>query len=355
MFVVFVGSLITTWLWIDALRGRGEAPAWFIGAVALWLWFTVLFANFAEAIAEGRSKAQANALRGDAPEGLGEAPARTEVTAAAFYTQAGRRTAQGQRRPRRSRRPHALRRRGHRRRGLGRRIGDHRRIRAGDPRIGRRLRFGDRRHAGAVRLDRRALHRRSRRDVRRPHDRDGRKREASQDAERNRARDLPRRADAGLPARDRHAAAVLDLQRRGARRRAAGDDHRADRAARLPDPDDDRRTAVGHRRGRHEPDAGRQRARDVGPRGGGCGRRRRAPARQDRHDHAGQSPGERVPAGPRGSTAGARRRRAARVARRRDAGGTQHRRPREDRVRLPRAPASPSCTRRSSPSPRRRA
>ncbi len=64
MFVVFVGSLITTWLWVDALRGHGEAPAWFIGAVALWLWFTVLFANFAEAIAEGRSKAQANALRG---------------------------------------------------------------------------------------------------------------------------------------------------------------------------------------------------------------------------------------------------------------------------------------------------
>ncbi|HYR00412.1 MAG TPA: potassium-transporting ATPase subunit KdpB [Casimicrobiaceae bacterium] len=63
MFIVFVGSLITTWLWIDALRGQGEAPAWFIGTVALWLWFTVLFANFAEALAEGRSKAQATALR----------------------------------------------------------------------------------------------------------------------------------------------------------------------------------------------------------------------------------------------------------------------------------------------------
>ena len=64
MFVVFVGSLLTTWLWIDALRGHGEAPAWFIGAVAIWLWFTVLFANLAEALAEGRSKAQASALRG---------------------------------------------------------------------------------------------------------------------------------------------------------------------------------------------------------------------------------------------------------------------------------------------------
>ena len=64
MFVVFVGSVLTTWLWIDALRGHAEAPAWFIRLVALWLWFTVLFANFAEALAEGRSKAQASALRG---------------------------------------------------------------------------------------------------------------------------------------------------------------------------------------------------------------------------------------------------------------------------------------------------
>jgi potassium-transporting ATPase ATP-binding subunit len=63
MFVVEVGSLLTTFLWIQALAGRGEAPAWFIGAVAIWLWFTVLFANFSEALAEGRGKAQAEALR----------------------------------------------------------------------------------------------------------------------------------------------------------------------------------------------------------------------------------------------------------------------------------------------------
>ena len=47
MFVVEVGSLLTSALWVQALLGRGEAPAGFIGAVALWLWFTVLFANFA--------------------------------------------------------------------------------------------------------------------------------------------------------------------------------------------------------------------------------------------------------------------------------------------------------------------
>lgn len=64
MFVVYVGSLLTTVLWAQALGGHGEAPAGFILAVALWLWFTVLFANFAEALAEGRSKAQAAALRG---------------------------------------------------------------------------------------------------------------------------------------------------------------------------------------------------------------------------------------------------------------------------------------------------
>jgi K+-transporting ATPase ATPase B chain len=64
MFVVYIGSILTTALWIQALAGNGEAPGWFILNVAIWLWFTVLFANFAEALAEGRSKAQAAALRG---------------------------------------------------------------------------------------------------------------------------------------------------------------------------------------------------------------------------------------------------------------------------------------------------
>src|SRR6201997_3988487 len=63
MFCVYVGSILTTILWVAALVGQAEAPAGFILAVALWLWFTVLFANFAEALAEGRSKAQAASLR----------------------------------------------------------------------------------------------------------------------------------------------------------------------------------------------------------------------------------------------------------------------------------------------------
>jgi potassium-transporting ATPase ATP-binding subunit len=64
MFVVYVGSILTTILYLQATQGRGEAPPLFILAVAVWLWFTVLFANFAEALAEGRSKAQAASLRG---------------------------------------------------------------------------------------------------------------------------------------------------------------------------------------------------------------------------------------------------------------------------------------------------
>src|SRR5436309_6492433 len=63
MFVVYVGSILTTLLWAQAVVGKGEAPPWFIFWVSVWLWFTVLFANFAKAMAEGRGKAQAASLR----------------------------------------------------------------------------------------------------------------------------------------------------------------------------------------------------------------------------------------------------------------------------------------------------
>src|SRR5262249_31077055 len=63
MFVVYVGSILTSLLWVQALFGQGEAPTSFIFWVSVWLWFTVLFANFAEAMAEGRGKAQAASLR----------------------------------------------------------------------------------------------------------------------------------------------------------------------------------------------------------------------------------------------------------------------------------------------------
>jgi K+-transporting ATPase ATPase B chain len=63
MFVVGVGAVLTTLLYADAVGGGGEAPAWLVGTIAAWLWFTLLFANFAEAMAEGRGKAQAATLR----------------------------------------------------------------------------------------------------------------------------------------------------------------------------------------------------------------------------------------------------------------------------------------------------
>jgi K+-transporting ATPase ATPase B chain len=63
LFVVLVGAALTLVLFLQALRGQGEGSPTFILAISLWLWFTLLFANFAEAMAEGRGKAQAEALR----------------------------------------------------------------------------------------------------------------------------------------------------------------------------------------------------------------------------------------------------------------------------------------------------
>jgi K+-transporting ATPase ATPase B chain len=65
MFVVEVGSVFTTLLWLRdrIFHPAGAAPGWFTLTVSLWLWFTVVFANFAEAVAEGRGKAQADSLR----------------------------------------------------------------------------------------------------------------------------------------------------------------------------------------------------------------------------------------------------------------------------------------------------
>ena len=63
MFIVELGSAITTGIFVlDLVRGD-TGSLWFVGVITVWLWLTVLFANFAEAIAEGRGKAQANALR----------------------------------------------------------------------------------------------------------------------------------------------------------------------------------------------------------------------------------------------------------------------------------------------------
>ncbi|HVT07265.1 MAG TPA: potassium-transporting ATPase subunit KdpB [Polyangia bacterium] len=65
MFVVEIGSVLTTLILVRDLvaRGHAGAPLWFTALVTIWLWFTVVFANFAEAVAEGRGKAQADTLR----------------------------------------------------------------------------------------------------------------------------------------------------------------------------------------------------------------------------------------------------------------------------------------------------
>ncbi len=91
MFVVEVGSVLTTGLWIQSLVGHGEAPAWYIGTVSLWLWFTVLFANFSEALAEGRGKAQAEGLRKARRETMAKlldraAPWSLQVRACSFHS-----------------------------------------------------------------------------------------------------------------------------------------------------------------------------------------------------------------------------------------------------------------------------
>ena len=110
----------------------------------------------------------------------------------------------------------------------------------------------------------------------------------------------------------------------------------AGRAVRDPDPDHDRRAAVGHRHRRHGPAGALQRAGDVRPRGRGGGRRRHAAARQDRHHHARQPPGHGVPAGARRDRARTGRRGAARLACRRDAGGPLDRRAGQGEIRHPR-------------------
>lgn len=82
MFVVYIGAILTTILWLQAVAGKGEAPAGFILAVTLWLWVTLLFANFAEAIAEGRSKAQAASLKSARKDTTAKRLARPERDAA---------------------------------------------------------------------------------------------------------------------------------------------------------------------------------------------------------------------------------------------------------------------------------
>ncbi len=135
MLVVEIGSVLTSILLIQGILTHQGSFAFNL-QITLWLWFTVLFANFAEAMAEGRGKAQADTLR----KAKGETMAirlkseskdaeREQVSSAALrsgdiiYVEAGSLYPRGWR--------------SHRRRRFCRRVGHHRRIRAGDPRSGR--------------------------------------------------------------------------------------------------------------------------------------------------------------------------------------------------------------------------
>ena len=262
MFVVEVGACsrrsCSSGISSQAARGIG-----FELQITLWLWVTVLFANFAEAMAEGRGKAQADTLRKARTETVAHRLRADGHDARTFPRRRCARTmlwwceqASSSRRTARSSK-------------ASRRwtIRDHRRIGAGDSRIRRRPFGGHGRHARAVRLDQGPRHLRSGPHVSRSDDRARRGRRASEDAERDRAEHPARGTDDHLSDGGRHAAAVRDLFGR------AAVDLRAGVAAGLPDPHDDWRTAVGHRHRRHGPADSAQRAGDVGARGRG-GRRR---------------------------------------------------------------------------------
>ena len=161
----------------DVLRHQGQFG--FNLQITLWLWFTVLFANFAEAMAEGRGKAQADTLR----KARSETVANRVLPDGKIEKIASSKLRSGDMVIGRRRRIHSRRRRDRRRRGVGGRVRDHRRIRAGDSRGRRRPLGRDRRHARALRLDQGQDHFQSRRNLPRSHDRAGRRRRAAEDAQ----------------------------------------------------------------------------------------------------------------------------------------------------------------------------
>ena len=292
MFVVYVGSILTTLLWIQALVGKGEAPAWFIFWVSVWLWFTVLFANFAEAMAEGRGKAQAASLR-KARRDLEAKRLRQPNRQAAASTSSpppssGRATScssrptsfipadgtviegvasvneaaiTGESAP-------VIREAG----------GDRSSVTGGTQVLSDWIVVEVTANPGEAFLDRMiALV-------------EGAKRQKTPNEI---ALDI---LLAGLTIVFLLATAtllaVLDLQRGRGGPGHTRHRHRARGLARVPDPDDDRRAPVGHRHRRDGPDDPEERHRHVRPRRR-SGRRRGRPApRQDRHDHAGQPAGD---------------------------------------------------------------
>ena len=327
MFTVEVVACLTTVLFIrDLVTGAGGLG--FSFQINLWLWFTVLFANFAEAVAEGRGKAQAATLRKAKTETVAKrladvsdskwqtVPATQLKRGDVVLVETGdlipsdgdviegvasvnEAAITGESAP-------VIRESG----------GDRSAVTGGTQVISDWIKVRITSQQGV--------------DLSRSHDRPGRGRRAAEDAERDRAQH-----PAGRPL---HHLRLLGGDhpefRRLCRRHHAGAG--AGGAVRDPDPDDDRRLAVGDRHRRHGPAGALQRARHVGPRRRGGGRRRHAAARQDRHHHPRQSPGHRVSAGRGRQRARSGRRRPARLAVRRDAGGPLDRRAGQGEIRHPR-------------------
>ena len=325
MFVVYVGSIITTLLYVQALFGQGEARPGFILAISIWLWFTVLFANFAEALAEGRSKAQAASLRSLKQTVMAKKLA-SPKHGTTWLPQIATELRKG----------HDI------------------LVEAGDviPIDGEVI-------EGVASVDESAITGESAPVIRES----GGDFSSVTGGTRVLSDWLVVRvtANPGETFLDRMIAMVEGAKRqktpneialtillvaltivflivtvtllpfslfsveRRRQGRRADHHHGADRAAGLPDPDHHRRPAVGHRRGRHEPHDAGQRHRHLGPRGRSGRRRRRAAARQDRHHHARQPPGLGLPRRRRASPSSSWPTRATRVAGRRNAGRPQHR------------------------------
>ena len=198
---------------------------------------------------------------------------------------AGAGPAAWRRRRRHRGRPDPRRRRDHRGRRLGRRVRHHRRVRPCDPRGRRRPLRRHGRHTAAVRPARHRGHAGARQVLPRSHDRPRRGRRAAQDPERDRPQHSPGRADHHLPRRHGDPLPVRAVLRHGALHDGP------DRAPRRAHSDHDRRPAVGDRHRRDGPHGAAQCARHVGTGSRGGRGRRRAAARQDRHDHARQPAG----------------------------------------------------------------
>src|SRR5438105_13089623 len=202
MFVVEIGSVLTTARWLRDVfsPSAGAAPTWFTLAVSIWLWFTVLFASFAEAVAEGRGKAQADTLRRMRQDTVARKlrywPEREDVPGISNEDIIpATRLRKGDIVEGRCRPAHPRRRRGDRGHRFGGRIGHHRRVGARHPRERWRPQRRDRRHESALRPPGGAHHQQPRRVVPRSHDRAGRFFFQAEDGIRDRAAHPARRLD----------------------------------------------------------------------------------------------------------------------------------------------------------------